>query len=68
MAVRGAFAATGATLFQNDDAPDQDLYHLHVHVVPRRNGDDFRLPDPNTEELSYQERQRQALELRRALG
>jgi diadenosine tetraphosphate (Ap4A) HIT family hydrolase len=68
MAMRDAFGATGVTLFQNEDAPDQDLSHLHVHVVPRRSGDDFRLPDPNIEVVSHQERRRQALELQRALG
>jgi histidine triad (HIT) family protein len=67
MAVRQAFGATGATLFQNDDAPDQELSHLHIHVVPRRTGDDFKLPDPMIEELSREERQHQALALRRAL-
>jgi histidine triad (HIT) family protein len=68
MAVRAAFDATGATLFQNDDAPDQVLTHLHVHVVPRRAGDGFRLPDPASAEVSREERRRQALALRRALG
>lgn len=68
MAIRNAFGATGVTLFQNDDAPDQELSHLHVHVVPRRSGDDFRLPDPNIEVVHHEERHRQALELRRALG
>ena len=67
MAVRRTFGATGATLFQNDDAPDQELRHLHIHVVPRKAGDDFKLPDPMIEELSREERQHQALALRRAL-
>jgi histidine triad (HIT) family protein len=67
MAVRNAFGATGATLFQNDDAPDQVLAHLHIHVVPRRSGDDFKLPDPSKDELSRQEREDQARALRQVL-
>jgi diadenosine tetraphosphate (Ap4A) HIT family hydrolase len=43
------------------------LLHLHIHVVPRRPGDDFKLPDPIKDELSRDQRQQQALSLRRAL-
>jgi histidine triad (HIT) family protein len=68
MAVREAFGATGATLFQNDDAPDQVLSHLHIHVVPRRNGDQFKLPDSNKSELTQNERQDQAKALKQALA
>ena len=67
MAVREAFGATGATLFQNDDAPDQVLSHLHIHLVPRRHGDQFMLPDSKKVELSYREREDQAMALKRAL-
>jgi histidine triad (HIT) family protein len=68
MAVRQAFDATGATLFQNDDAPDQEIIHLHIHVVPRRSRDEFKLPDPMIEELSREERQHQTLALQRVLN
>jgi histidine triad (HIT) family protein len=68
MAVREAFGATGATLFQNDDAPDQVLSHLHIHVVPRKPGDQFMLPDSKKVELSHNEREDQARALKRALG
>lgn len=67
LAVRTAFGATGATLFQNDGAPDQVLHHLHVHVVPRRGGDGFRLPDAERADLSPDERRAQAAALRAAL-
>lgn len=67
MAVRKAFGATGATLFQNDSSPDQVLLHMHIHVVPRREGDNFKLPDPTKDELSREEREQQALALRHAL-
>jgi len=33
-AVRHCFGASGATLFQGDEAPGQTLLHVHVHVVP----------------------------------
>src|SRR5262249_53208678 len=68
MAVREAFDATGATLFQNDNSPDQEIHHLHIHVVPRHAGDGFRLSDPDKDDLSISERRAQALALRRALG
>ena len=68
LAVRRAFGATGATLFQNDDAPDQVLLHVHVHVVPRWPGDAFRLPDPTSEVLPVDERLRQAALLRQVLA
>jgi histidine triad (HIT) family protein len=68
MAVREAFGATGTTMFLNEAAPDQVLMHLHIHVVPRRTGDEFRMPDPSGQELSREERQGQALAMRRALA
>jgi histidine triad (HIT) family protein len=68
MAVRKAFAATGATVFQNDNAPDQELSHVHIHVIPRKTGDDFKLPDPSRQEVTREERIQQAQSLRRILG
>lgn len=38
-AVKAAFAADGLTLFQfNEPAGGQTVFHLHVHVIPRREG------------------------------
>ena len=38
-AVRTAFSADGLTLFQfNEAAGGQTVFHLHVHVIPRREG------------------------------
>jgi len=68
IAVRQAFGATGATLFQNDDAPDQILSHVHIHVIPRRTGDQFKLPDSNKLEMSRKELEEQASVLRQTLA
>lgn len=38
-AVKTAFAADGLTIFQyNEPAGGQTVFHLHVHIVPRREG------------------------------
>jgi diadenosine tetraphosphate (Ap4A) HIT family hydrolase len=68
MAVRDAFGATGSMLFQNENLPDQELHHLHIHVVPRRAGDDFRLPDPVKDQLTRAERVEQARAVAKWLG
>lgn len=40
-----AYAIDGLNLFQsNGAAAFQSVFHLHVHVFPRRDGDDIRLP------------------------
>ncbi len=38
-AVKAAFAADGLTVFQyNEPAGGQTVFHLHVHIIPRREG------------------------------
>ena len=38
-AVKEAFAADGVSVFQyNEAAGGQSVFHLHIHVVPRRDG------------------------------
>ena len=38
-AVKAAFQADGLTLFQfNEAAGGQTVFHLHIHVIPRREG------------------------------
>ena len=68
LGVRRVFGATGVTMFQNEAAPDQVLAHLHVHVVPRHPGDDFRLPATAKDRLTPDERRAQARALREALS
>lgn len=39
-ATKAAYQADGITLRQNNDAAsDQHLFHFHLHVIPRFNGD-----------------------------
>ena len=40
-----AFGAVGTTVLVNDNAPDQTLKHLHVHVIPRVADDDLMIPN-----------------------
>ncbi|MGE7387807.1 HIT family protein [Streptomyces sp. NPDC004126] len=43
--LRGVFAPDGMTLFQaNRPAGWQDVFHLHVHLVPRREADHLHRP------------------------
>jgi len=61
------FAAEGITLTQhNEHAGGQEVFHLHVHVIPRRLGVELRAP------LSYKEAPdvlaEQAAKLRAALA
>jgi histidine triad (HIT) family protein len=45
MRVREVLRPDGITLFQaNRNAGWQDVFHLHVHVVPRAEGDHLRRP------------------------
>lgn len=41
-AVKKAFNAEGIYVFQqNENAAGQEVFHSHVHIVPRYKGDDF---------------------------
>lgn len=41
-AVKAAFNAEGIYMFQqNEQASGQEVFHSHVHIIPRYNNDDF---------------------------
>ncbi|WP_207939284.1 HIT family protein [Actinomadura darangshiensis] len=46
-AAPAAFGAMGTTVMNNNNAPDQVISHLHVHVIPRFDGDDLVIPNPD---------------------
>jgi histidine triad (HIT) family protein len=66
-AARKTFSADGITLRQNNDAAsDQHLFHFHLHVIPRFDGDQARFNAsprevPHGEQAAIAERLRSAL-------
>ena len=46
-AIRGAFAPQGLSVYQaNGAAAGQTVFHLHIHLVPRHDGDGMALTWP----------------------
>jgi histidine triad (HIT) family protein len=66
-AAMAAFDADGVTIQQfNEDAGGQVVFHLHVHVIPRRAGEKLR---PHTGDMAANDLLRlQAEQYRKALG
>jgi histidine triad (HIT) family protein len=59
-----AFAAQGITLRQNNEAAsDQHLFHFHLHVIPRHEGDKERF-NQEPEQISDQQQSIAATSLR----
>ena len=64
-AVMKAFAADGVTVQQfNEAAGGQEVFHLHMHVLPRREGDQLRPPGQMGDQAQIQA---QADQIRAAL-
>jgi histidine triad (HIT) family protein len=61
------YGAEGSIVFQNNTTPDDRLFHLHVHVVPRFGGDEFVMTRAAVAEVPRAERLRQANLIRSAV-
>jgi histidine triad (HIT) family protein len=67
-AVAPLYGAEGSIVFQNNVAPGDLLFHLHVHVVPRFTGDQFVMTRAAVAEVPRPERVRQAAGMRSVLA
>lgn len=68
VAMRAAYDCEGVSIRQhNEPAGDQDLWHLHVHVLPRRRGDNLYLRHTESAWLETARRAEWADRLRRSL-
>ena len=71
IALKEALSCDGITIRQNNEpAGDQDVWHYHVHVVPRYTHDNYhhqpRFAMPVAERIGYAEKLREALARRAA--
>jgi histidine triad (HIT) family protein len=66
-AAADAFGAVGTTLMLNQSAPDQDIDHLHIHVIPRFLDDKLTIPNPDRSPAPRNVRAQLAARLRAAL-
>jgi histidine triad (HIT) family protein len=67
-AVPSLYGAEGSIVFQNNTGPDDPLFHLHVHVVPRFPDDAFVMTRAAVAEVPRSERLQQAALIRHALN
>ena len=56
----------GINLFLADGEPQQKILHLHMHVIPRFHGDNFRIPADHGSRPSRQELDKTADKIRQA--
>lgn len=69
IAMRASYGCDGVSIRQhNEPAGDQDVWHMHVHVLPRYAGDDLYLNHRQTRRVWLDERRPYAQRLRSALG
>jgi histidine triad (HIT) family protein len=67
-AVVQLYEADGSIVFQNNTTPEDLLFHLHVHVVPRFARDNFVMTRGAVAEVARAERLQQAAAMRQALA
>jgi len=67
-AMPSLYGADGSIVFQNNTGPDDQLFHLHVHVVPRFAADSFVMTRGAVAEVPRPERLHQAALIRQALA
>jgi histidine triad (HIT) family protein len=56
----------GINLFLADGEPQQKILHLHMHIIPRFRGDNFRIPADRGFKPSREELDKTADKIRRA--
>jgi histidine triad (HIT) family protein len=61
------YGAEGSIVFQNNTTPDDPLFHMHVHVVPRFADDQFVMTRAAVAEVPRDERLQQANLIRQAV-
>ncbi|MEX1255015.1 MAG: HIT family protein [Dehalococcoidia bacterium] len=67
--VDAAFSPHGVTIWQSNRAPWQEVFHLHVHVLPRWREDGLmRFTPPSRDRPPRAELDRQAAAIREALA
>lgn len=62
-----AFGALGTTVLINNRTPDQELDHLHVHVIPRFDNDALVIPNADGTPAPRELRRQLAAKLRNEL-
>jgi histidine triad (HIT) family protein len=67
-AMPSLYGAEGSIVFQNNTTPNDPLFHLHVHIVPRFPDDAFVMTRAAVGEVPRSERLQQAALIRRALN
>jgi histidine triad (HIT) family protein len=68
IAVKAAYGCYGTSLRQhNEPAGNQDVWHFHLHVFPRWDGDQLYQRTDEAREVDAEERQKYAAQLRTVL-
>ena len=63
---KSSLRCEGINLFLADGEPQQEILHLHMHVIPRFHGDNFRIPADHGSRPSRRELDKTANKIRQA--